>query len=291
MTEKAIHVLKDGSEEEIKIEEVTDKIVHDTFLCNGCGGTCRVKMYPVRNGKEPHFHTKRNQHHEPGCSNDHSIAAQIVRSLDHTGSATSMEELFDKFTKVKRDDENDEHGKREKKEKGERGSKAKGVDGGDENKIILREPRDPRNIRELCALFSKKYLDDTYAGLRIGDIFFDHRNIVSARKDGLPDDRLVIVLLAKISNKRIEELKIEVPEGAIVLGDAYSYVDKDKQLFFIIPCASTSIRRKILSTSPNNIISIISKWRKVSHDKETVYTCDPIAEGQVFCAAENFYEW
>lgn len=117
MTEKAIHVLKDGSEEEIKIEEVTDKIVHDTFLCNGCGGTCRVKMYPVRNGKEPHFHTKRNQHHEPGCSNDHSIAAQIVRSLDHTGSATSMEELFDKFTKVKRDDENDEHGKREKRKK------------------------------------------------------------------------------------------------------------------------------------------------------------------------------
>jgi len=291
MTETAIHVLEDGSEEETKIEDVTDAMAHDTYLCNGCGGTCRVEMYAVRNGKEPHFHTKRNQHHASGCDNDHSIAAQIVRSLDHTGSTTSMEELLDKFIRAHLEDEDEEHGKGDKGKKGKGDGKPKGAGDDGEDKTILREPRNPRNIRELCALFSKKYLDDTYAGLRIGDIFFDHRNIASARKEGLPDDKLVIVLLAKISNKRREDLKLNVPEGAIVLGDAYSYVDKDKQLFFIIPCASGHVRKSILSTKSSSIISVFCKWRKFSADKENVYICDPINEGQFFCAEENFYEW
>jgi len=291
MTETAIHVLEDGSEEETKIEDVTDAMAHDTYLCNGCGGTCRVEMYAVSNGKEPHFHTKRNQHHAFGCDNDHSIAAQIVRSLDHTGSTTSMEELLDKFIRAHLEDEDEEHGKGDKGKKGKGDGKPKGAGDDGEDKTILREPRNPRNIRELCALFSKKYLDDTYAGLRIGDIFFDHRNIASARKEGLPDDKLVIVLLAKISNKRREDLKLNVPEGAIVLGDAYSYVDKEKQLFFIIPCASASVRKSILSARSSSIISVFCKWRKFSADKENVYICDPINEGQFFCAEENFYEW
>jgi len=288
MTETAIHVLESGLEEEVKIENVTDKIVHDTFLCNGCGGTCRAEMYPVRNGKEPHFHTKRYQHHKPGCLNDHSIAAKVVCNLDRTGNTTSMDELFEKFTRVRPETENNEHGDREDRQSGKR---EEGDKEGDDERPIIREPREPRNLRELCALFSKSYLDDIYAGMHIGDIFFDHRNIASARKDGLPDDRLIIVLLSKISNKRRESLKLEVPEGAIVLGDAYSYVDRSKQLFFIIPCASASIRKRILSTRTSSITSVLCKWRKFSSDKENVYICDPINEGQFFCAEENFYEW
>ena len=127
MTETAIHVLEDGYEEEIKIEDVTDAMAHDTYLCNGCGGTCRVEMYAVRNGKEPHFHTKRNQHHASGCDNDHSIAAQIVRSLDHTGSTTSMEELLDKFIRAHLEDEDEEHGKGDKGKKGKGDGKPKGA--------------------------------------------------------------------------------------------------------------------------------------------------------------------
>lgn len=288
MTETAIHVLKDGSEEEIKIEKVTDEIAHDTYLCNGCGGNCRVKMYPVRNGREPHFHTKRNQHHKLGCLNDHSIAAQIVHNLDRTGRTTSMEDLFDRFSRVRTEAENDEQGRRMVRERGNNERDDQEVD---DDRPILREPRDPRSLRELCALFTKSDLDCIYAGLRIGDNYIDRRNIGEVRSNGIPEGKLAIVLLAKISKARIDSFGLEVPVGAIVLGDAYYYEDRAKQLICIVPCASERVREGILRSTTGSIIAVFTRWRKYSSDKDGIYICDPINEGQFFCAEENFYEW
>lgn len=291
MAEKAFHVLKDRSEEEIEISMVTDEIVYDQFLCSGCNGTCRAEVYPVRNGLKPHFHTRKNQHHQPNCSNDHSIAALIARSLDRTGSTTSIEELFDLFSREESETESNEHKSGERKERRERGNNAKNGEEIDDDRPILHEARNPRNLKEVCALFSKSFPDDIYAGLRIGDIFIDHRNIADIRKEGVPGEKPVILLLSKISNPRREALNLKVPDDAIVLGDAYSYVDRDQQLFCVVRYKSKKIRSKILASKPGTIIAVFAKWKKNSSDKEGVYICDPIAKGQFFCAEEEFYEW
>lgn len=287
MAEKAFRVLKDGSTVEIEIGNVTDEIKHDMFLCNGCEGTCKAEVIPVRGGPRPCFRIKRGQHHKRGCKNDESLAAQIRRALDHTGNKTSMEELYELFNRPQV-----EAAKKEKR-KGPKENKVNDQDEDkefDDIKTIRRELRNPKNLRELCALFSKSNLDDRYAGRNIGDIFIDHRNIADIRKNGIPEGQLAIVLCAKISVERIKKLIPEVPKHAIVLGDAYSYVDKDKQLIFIIPCTANAKRIIFNPDSKKNIIAVFGRWHQDPFNKN-VYTCEFIKEGKVFCAEESFYEW
>lgn len=302
MTKTAIHVLEDGSEEEIKIEDVTDAMAHDTYLCNGCGGTCRVEMYAVRNGKEPHFHTKRNQHHASGCDNDHSIAAQIVRNLDHTGKDITAEDLFEKISKTK----SEEGGSGKKRGTGPKDDDVDGFDSDedfDDDRPINRKSRNPANLKEVCALLSRKDIDDTYAGVLVRDMFVDHRNIREIRKDGLPEEKPVIILLGQISLKRINSLGLIVPDYAIVLGDAYSYADRDEQLICIIKCTMAA-RKKIFgikdkkkeetkkkdnTKKEKKIIAIYGKWKKDPLNPGA-YICEKIDVNQVFLAEEKFYE-
>ncbi|WP_458407293.1 hypothetical protein [Anaerotignum sp.] len=287
MAEKAFHVLKDGSIVEVLIGNVTDEIKHDIFLCSGCEGACKAEVIPVREGPRPCFRIKRGQHHKSGCQNDESLAAQIRRVLDHTGHTTSIEELYELFDRPQV-----EVVKKEKR-KGTKENKVNDQDDEeefDDIRAIQRELKNPKNLRELCALFSKSSLDDIYAGMKIGDIFLDHRNIADIRKKGIPEGQLAIVLCAKISVERIKKLVPEVPDQAIVLGDAYSYADKEKQLLCIIPCTANAKRIIFNSDSKKKIIAVFGRWHQDPFNK-SVYTCEPIKEGRVFCAEESFYEW
>jgi len=306
MADIALYRLDDGSFKKVDgsmgISWLRKEAAKGNLSCSGLDETCGVKVEPFQTTNAIFFRAKRGQKHKLGCECDDTDAGKIVYNLDHVGRDITPEDLFEKFSKSKPEEENES-------KKTNKGTKIICINYSDDDKdfederAIKRETRDPRNLRELCALLSKKEPDDMYAGICVGDMFVDHRNIAEIRRNGIPEGKPVVILLSQISRKKIDSLKMTVPEQAIVLGDAYAYADNDKQLICIVQ-GSLAARRKIFGIDDKKkkesdkrntakkvkkIIAIYGIWTK-DPSNEGVFICEPINVGQVFCAEEKFYE-
>lgn len=306
MADIALYRLDDGSFKKVDgsmgISWLRKEAAKGNLSCSGLDETCGVKVEPFQTTNAIFFRAKRGQKHKLGCECDDTDAGKIIYNLDHVGRDITPEDLFEKFSKSKPEEENES-------KKMNKGTKIICINYSDEDKdfeddrAIKRETRDPRNLRELCALLSKKEPDDMYAGICVGDMFIDHRNIAEIRRSGISEGKPIIMLLSQISLKRIDSLGLKVPNQAIVLGDAYSYEDHDEQLICIIPCTMAARKKifgisdkkkdegkkKVYTKGGKKVIAIYGKWRKDTSN-EGAYICDVIDIGQVFCSDKKFYE-
>ena len=306
MADKALYHSIDSSVTKVDgsrgISWLRKEAAKGNLFCSGLYGTCGAKVEPFQTEHGIFFRIQHDQKHKYGCECDESDAAKIVRNLDHVGRTITPVDLFEKFSRPKPEEESE--GKNRGKGTSKGPDEKPDIDKDSEDDMpIRRESRDPRNLKEVCALLSKKESDDIYAGVRVGDMFIGHRNIAEIRRNGIPEGRPIIILLRPVSRKRLDFLNLKVPDDAIVLGDAYSYVDCEEQLTCIIP-GTLAARKKILGINDKKkeergegntakkkkkIIAIFGIWTKDPLN-EGVYICEPINVGQVFSVEENFYD-
>lgn len=306
MANKALYRSKDGSFSEVDgssgISWLRMEAAKGNLFCSGLHGTCGAQVEPFQTEHGIFFRIQHNQKHKYGCECDDTDAAKIVRNLDHVGRDVSPEDLFQKFSRPKHEEGSE--GKERSKGTSKGADEKPDIDKDfEDDMLIRRESRDPRNLKELCALLSKKDPEDTYAGVRVSDMFIGHRNIAEIRRNGIPEGRPIIILLRPVSRNRLDSLNLKVPDQAIVLGDAYSYVDHDEQLICIIQ-GTWAARKKIFGINDKKkeerkegnttkkrkkIIAIFGIWTK-DPSNEGVYICEPINDGQVFSVEENFYD-
>lgn len=230
MSKEAWCKKKDGSEEKIHIDNVSDELISDPellgFFCVGiCEKSkepCRVEMTPVRNGPRTGFRVKRGCHHGERCNKDESGPAKIKRRLDKLGRITNIEELLQNIMNPKQ---------KEKKCKKGKGNNIGGEEiqkNGEEyidDRPIKRGLKKPKKLKVLCEIFSKCEPDEMFANKRVGNIYIGRASIVDVRKKGLSEGQTAIVICCRIGKARREKIAPNAEEQDIVLQDAYAFAD------------------------------------------------------------------
>jgi len=289
MAKEALRVLLDGTTENVSGTAINEGNKKDKYICCGrhrsTNQLCGAHMIAYKRGEDDYyFRVAPDDHHMIDCPCDESEAAIIIKHMDVTGSNTSPEELYSDF---------DQERQEGRKERNERKVYGKSREGGDKEKEetdtdrpIKRAAKKPSNLKEFCAVLAKSNLDDTYSGIPIMELIVDHRNISTYRKEGFRDGQVAVVLCAKIGMDRINKVLPDREPNTVVLGDAYSYVDRAEQLLFVIN-GSYRAKQKIFGAKKQDIIAIFGRWYQVSPN---VYACDPIKEGHVFVTRSSFFE-
>lgn len=289
MSKTALRVSPDGTKEMVKIEEINQTNRCDHFICGGknphTGQLCEVEVTPVLRKDAPHF--RGIMPHIPGCPNDESEAATIIQHLDVTGRTTTIDALL---TICGRGEHEGNKGEpRHRDTKPVSGGETEDVEDEVHARRILRKARNPKNLKELCALLVKSDLNALYANIPIGDIIVDHRNVHEYRQKGLRDGQMAVILCSRIKTKYIDKL---VPEDrkykGVILRDAYSYEDREYPLLLFID-GSNAVKSKIFGAPKGNIIAIFGRWHPISPDTPNVCVCDHIYDGQVFVATKDFF--
>lgn len=292
MAKTAFWVINNKTLQRVDIDSITDSTRHNRFICDGkCEGSgelCGAPVSAVIRGPRHCFRISPGFRHKKDCPNDESETAVIRRHLDVTGNTTSVEELLSAFASR----ETHRGGGVGMARGGERGIDPERHDGEEDmadDRAIVREARNPRTLRELCALLSRCEPDDTYAGIRVADILIDHRSIENVRANGMKEGQIAVVLCRKVGAELREKLAPEVSGEAVVLVDAYAYPHKAKPTAFIIPCSLEARNKIIKENSKKNIIAIMGKWYQDPLN-EGAYVCNRIEAGQVFRCDEGFFE-
>lgn len=289
MSKTALRVLPDGTKEMVNIEEIDQMNRFDHFICGGenphTRQICEVEVTPVLRRDAPHFRAIKA--HIPGCLNDESEAATIIQHLDITGRTTTIEALL---TICGRGEHEGNKGEpRHRDAKPASGGETEDVEDEVHARRILRKARNPRNLKELCALLVKSDLNDLYTNVPIGDIIVDHRNVHEYRQKGLLDGQMAVILCSRIGIKYINKLvPTDRKNKGVILGDAYSYEDREDPLLLFID-GSKAVNSKIFGAPRGNIIAIFGRWHPISPDTPNVCVCDHIYEGQVFVATKDFF--
>lgn len=284
----ALRLLPDGTTEKVRIEEIVEANRYDDYICDGqnprTGQPCRAAVFPVMREGAPYFRV--NVRHICGCSNDESEAATIRRHLDVTGRTTTIADLMAACGRAER--EGNERRLSHRDVEPVTGNETDHVDDDDNDRRIIREARNPKNLKEICALLIKSNLNDIYTQVPVGDLIVDHRNVNEYRQNGLRDGQMAVVLCSRIGRKRIDALVPERVNEDVIVGDAYAYEDRATPLLLFID-GSKAAYRKIFDSPKGNIIAIFAKWH--SHpDAPNAYVCDHINAGQVFVAARSFFD-
>lgn len=288
MSETALRLNADGTTERVHITEVTDRNRYDKYICDGknpwTGELCKAEMIPVIKGEKPCFRVKFK--HICNCPNDESEAAVIKRHLDVTGRSTTIANLLDVFGKSTPAKECSASRTRATKSSGEKTTGEK--EEIEDEREHKREARDPRNLKELCALLVKTDLQDPYAGVPVRDTIVDHRDVDEYREGGLSDGQMTVVLCKRTSKDRLNKLFPLRNPRDVVLCDAYAYDDRADPLLFVIN-GSRPAMQKIFKAPRDHIIAVFSRWH--SHPTNPhVYICEPIEIGQFFSANASFFE-
>ena len=286
MATEALRILADGTTEKININDIGKEDRDVTYICSGKtnGKLCGIKMIPVF-GETPYFRSAPDCRHICDCPFDESETAVIKRHLDVTGSKTTIETLLSAFSKGE---------KQARKKQVSQGTGAKTAEKDaekqekEESRRIIREARDPRNLKELCALLTKTDLDEPYAGIPVRDSIVDHRTVKAYREHGLSDEQMAVVLCGRISKDRLDKCFPGRAPQAIVLRDAFSFEDKAAPLLFELRTGS-AVKQKIFAAPSDHIIAVFAQWHPHPTNPRT-YFCDQIQVGQVFAANKDFFD-
>lgn len=295
MAKKALFEMKNGTEREIHIDDVTDEILYDPELkgifCLGVTKEdkepCRVEVIPVRRGPRTGFRVNRGCHHKIGCDEDKCGKALIKRRFDRLGKKANIEDLLWLIIK------SEESPKKPKKEQDPDIDEKDAIENIDEftdDRPIKPGLKKAKKVKVLCEIFSRVDPEDVFADKRVGEIYIGHRNIVDVRKKGLSEGQVAIVICAHINKERRKKLAPNVKPWDVVLQDAYVHDDNafDEPLICIVRC-SESIKEQILEKGKNKCIAIFGKWRPDSNNPGT-YICNCYNKEQVFFADKEFFE-
>lgn len=201
MAKDAIIVYPNGDRKPILAIDLTEEEREYDFLCRGVtedGEPCGCPVRPSSsNARNPYFYEsdKRNGH-KPGCSNSRKRTTIDIETLDRTGENTTIKHLFDK--------NNCDKPQRSKKNKTVKADNFYGIEyenieeDSDENeKEIRSKKRNPRNFREILALFASLNTNDKYAGQYVFDYILDERTVAAYRRMASIPQNTPFIITAK----------------------------------------------------------------------------------------------
>lgn len=286
MATEALRISDDGPNKIVNINSIDKEDRNATYICCGMvrGKLCRAKMIPVF-GETPYFRSAPDSKHIYACPHDESKRAVIRRHLDVTGSKTTVEELLSDFdkgeTQVRKKQASQGAGTKTS-EKGE-AKQAK-----EEPMRIIREARNPRNLKELCELLVNTEPDELYANTPVRRIIVDRRTIKDYRADGLSDGQTAVVLCSRIKSESLDRYFPDRDPQELVLRDAFSFESQKKPMLFAFR-TSLAVKNMIFSAPKEHIIAIFAQWHP--HPKNPcTYICDHVQPGHVFLAEKDFFD-
>lgn len=283
MSEEAIRILEDGSEEIVQATKLEKEDKAYCYLCNGRddnGTPCRVTVKLVVNEKSNYFSVKGGKQHISGCSCDKAREARVISTLNRLGKSLTPEALyaaFDRDTRCPR---------------GGGGKRGGGGSGGGtepgEQKIdhrpIMRVFSDPRSLRLLIKLLMSKEREEVYGSMPVNEWLLDRYGVVSARENGILSGTLRVAFAVKTARWKEFNLPLEEDPAkkCLVLVDAYSYEQgKGNDAIFYIVEMSKEMADKILEKDPaEHIFAIFSHWYPYGAENN-VYLSDRVSGGHI----------
>ena len=219
--------------------------------------------------------------HRARCKYDMTSMYNVIKHVDITGSNTSIEELFEKFSAVqhrKPKSENQDDGGQEDYEA------KKSDDITRAEKRIVRQAGSPQNFHELCMTLMSVNETDCFGNDRVCDVFIDNRSIRNFREEVLQTGKAAIIICRK--TKAYGE--VGKSENSLVLTDAFSYeLGLRPKLLFVFE-TTEKMRRKIVDSNRDSMIAVFGRWKRrdgQNHIFECGYVspkCIDILPGELF---------
>lgn len=288
MADKAYLVTDDGQRIEVNAADCTEADKRKRYICCGeprgvlCGARMSLVMH--QNGGNNEFAARGHSRHRPFCRYDESSKFGKIKYTDPTGANTTIDGLYAIFNRAGHDATG---GGGRKSGAGPDGGKVPEIELEEEIRQIMRVPGRPKNFEHLVLLLLSLHEDDTYANVRVGDLFLDHRSIREHRRNGIPDGQTAIAICKR--TKQGAEYKVGNNSFVLVDGFYFEQDAGDEKLFFVVETDRRG-RDIFLHADQEQKIAIFARWHRHPTAENVYISSEPVNKRCITVIDEKEFE-